>query len=509
MMINMQGQKSNVPILKVVGMNKTFISTKAVVNVDLEIFRGEIRGLIGENGSGKSTLASIMAGALKPDSGKMYINGNEYSPHSVIDVRRKGVSIIFQEIGTISTLTVAENIFLGKENTVSRLGMVSNKKMVTASRKILEEIGASHINPAASINEVTFEDRKLVEVAMVMYDKPDLLILDEITTALTQKGREQIYKIIENMKKSGKSVLFISHDLPEIQRVCDNTTVLRDGQVVKTLCKEEININNMRKLMVGRDLVGHYYRTDYEPTYEDEVVLKVEDVSFESVLNGVSLELHKGELLGIGGLTECGIHELCKVMFGVIKPDSGSVTVLPQNKVIKSGSDAVKCKIGYIPKNRESEGIMPTASIKDNIVLVSLDKLIKKRFFITRGSENNLAKEQAKSLQIKMFSINQLCIYLSGGNKQKVAVSKWLANDSQILIMDCPTRGIDVGVKAAIYNLMEDLKKAGKSIIMVSEELPELLGMSDRIIILKNGKISGNFSRSADLSESIVIKKMI
>lgn len=504
----MQEQRKNEAMLRIIGINKTFVSTKAVNGVDLEIFKGEIRGLIGENGSGKSTLASIISGSLKPDSGIMYKNGQRYCPSSMLDARKKGVSILVQEVGTINNLTVSENIFLGKENTFSRFGIVSKKKMLAASRTILTKIKASHINPSEIINKISFEDRKLVEVAMAMHDEPDLLILDETTTALTQKGRDMVYEIINRMKENGKTVIFISHVLSEVEMVCDNVTILRDGQLIKTLCKEEISIDSMRELMVGRELTGHYYRSDFECKHEDEVVLKVENVSLGSTLQNVSLELHKGEILGVGGLTECGMHELCKIMFGVIKPDSGSVTVMPQNKVIKAAGDAVSNKIGYIPKDRECEGIMLLASIKDNITLMALDKL-KRGFFITRRSENKLAKEQVDNLNIKIVSIDQLCIFLSGGNKQKVVIAKWLANDSQILIMDCPTRGIDVGVKAAIYDFMEELKTTGRSIIMVSEELPELLGMSDKIIILKDGKISGDFYRSADLNETSIIHKMI
>jgi ribose transport system ATP-binding protein len=504
----MRMQENNSVILKIEGINKTFVSTKAVVDVSFEIHKGEVRGLIGENGSGKSTLSSMISGSLQPDSGKMYKNGQEYRPSSMLDARKKGISILVQEVGTINDITVAENIFLGKEDTFSRTGLVNKKKMNEAARKVLADIGASYIKPDETINNVSFEDRKLIEVAMAMYDKPDFLILDETTTALSQKGREKIYSIIENMKNEGKTVLFISHDLQELQQVCDNITVLRDGQLIKTISKEEISIDSMRQLMIGRDLTGHYYREDFEASYEEEIVLKVENVSLGKTLQDISLELYKGEILGIGGLTDCGMHELCKVIFGVTKPDSGSVTLVRQNKIINSAKDAVRNKMGFLPKNREEEGLMPAASIKDNIVLMSLDKL-KKGFFITKKSEKSLAKEQSDALRIKMASINQAVVNLSGGNKQKVVIARWLANDSEILIMDCPTRGIDIGVKASIYALMEDLKKAGKSIIMVSEELPELLGMSDRIIILKDGKYSGSFLRSKDLNEEKVIQKII
>jgi ribose transport system ATP-binding protein len=264
----------------------------------------------------------------------------------------------------------------------------------------------------------------------------------------------------------------------------------------------------MRSLMIGRDLSDHYYREDLSSTSGDDVVIQVESISFGSTLKDISFELHKGEILGIGGLTDCGMHELCKILFGLIKPNKGKVTVFPIGKIIKNSNDAIKNKIAYIPKNREQEAMMPSASIKDNIVLMSYDKLSKGPI-ISPTREVRFAKEQADLLQIKMVSIDQFCLFLSGGNKQKVVISKWIANDSEILIMDCPTRGIDVGVKAAIYQLMEELIKSGKSIIMVSEELPELLGMSDRIIILKDGCLSAIFERGIDWNEEKVIQAII
>ena len=380
--------------------------------------------------------------------------------------------------------------------------------MIVEAKKALSEIGASYINPNQSVDQISFEDRKLIEVAIALCDQPDILILDETTTALSQKGRDVIYSIIEKMKNEGKTVIFISHDLNELKNLSDNITVLRDGCVVNTLSKDEITIEKMRSLMIGRDLTDHYYREDFTNPTRDEIVLKAENISLESKLNDISFELRKGEILGIGGLTDCGMHELCKILFGLTKPTDGKLTVYPTGQTIKNAQDAVKHKIAYIPKNREQEAMMLSASIKDNIVLMSYDKL---RYgpFISPSKEKQFAKKQADLLQIKMVSINQFCNFLSGGNKQKVVLSKWIANDSEILIMDCPTRGIDVGVKAAIYKLMEDLTKEGKSIIMVSEELPELLGMSDRIIVLKDGDFSAEFQRGNNWSEEDIIQAMI
>lgn len=499
---------ANEIVLKIDHLSKSFTATKAVVDLSLEIFKGEIRGLIGENGSGKSTLASMISGSLRPDSGSMQKLGKSYKPTSVLDGRAKGVSILVQEMGTINGLSVAENLFLGKELSFSKAGLINKREMLEEAKKALREIDSAHIDPQAIVDDISFEDRKLIEVAMAMHDDPDILILDETTTALSQRGKDIVYNLIGEMRRAGKTIILISHDLKELAVHCDNISVLRDGCLVQTLHKNEISIDKMRQLMIGRDLSERYYREDTTCTYEDEVVLKAENLRLGSVLKDVSIELHKGEILGIGGLTDCGMHALCKVIFGLIKPDFGTVTVLPQNVIITKAQAAVANKIAYIPKNREQEAMMTGASVKDNIALMSYNKL-KKGPIITPKSENRLAAEQIDKLQIKAQSIQQPCMFLSGGNKQKVVIGKWLANDSEILIMDCPTRGIDVGVKAAIYRLMEDLKRSGKSIIMVSEELPELIGMSDRIVILKDGILSAVFKRAENLSEEKIIQAMI
>jgi len=495
-------------IVSVKGMNKTFVSTRAVVDMHLEIRQGEVRGLIGENGSGKSTLSSMIAGSLNPDSGEMWFLGKIYSPKSSVEGQNAGIAMMIQEAGTINGLSVAENIFMGNHGEVSTAGFVSKRKMINQSRKILELIGATEVMPEKIIDEYSFEDRKLIEIAKALHGNPEMLILDETTTALSQRGRDIIYKIIEKMKTERKAVLFISHDLEELRKVCDSVTIMRDGEYVSTLKGKDIRIDTMRQLMVGRELKEHYYRTDQKAQYGDEVVLSVENVSLDSRLQEVSLELHKGEILGIGGLTNCGMHDLGKVIYGLTKPDSGEVRAGKKRKLIKHAYDATACNMGYIPKDREKEGLMTTSSVSDNIVIMSYEKL-KRKMLISRKSERGLVNEQVKKLRIKLASINQAVVYLSGGNKQKVVIGKWTANDAQIILMDCPTRGIDIGAKSAIYDLMEEFKKEGRSMIMISEELSELIGMADRVIIMKDGRISATLMRDEGLEEQKLIKSMI
>lgn len=494
-------------ILTAKNINKSFGPTRALQDVSIELNTGEIRGFIGENGSGKSTLSNIIAGVFKPDSGLMELRGQHYQPHSMLDADRNKISMIVQEMATINKISVAANLFSGQEMQFGRFGLISRRKMNAAARQALQRIGVDWINPESSIDSISLEDRKLVELARAIENNPDILIIDETTTALSQKGRNIMYRIMQELKSNGKSVLFISHDLSEIIEQCDSVTVLRDGQLVATLGKDQMEIHKIQYLMIGRNINEDYYRSDYDPAHGAEVVLKIDNVSCGQLEN-VSIDLHEGEILGIGGLSDCGMHDLGKAAFGLLKPERGTVS-LPHKKVaIKSPVIAINHKVGYMSKNRDQEALLLSTSIKSNVCLPSLG-MLQKAFIITRRQEKKLAERVCKTLGVKMSSISQHCMYLSGGNKQKVVVAKWLGNESNILIMDCPTRGIDIGVKQMIYRLMQDLKAQGKSILMISEELPELIGMSDNILIMKDGKISASFQRSADLSEAQIIKHMI
>lgn len=491
------------------GLNKSFGPTRAVADMHLELYAGEIRGLIGENGSGKSTVTTIIAGSQKPDSGTMMMEGKVHAPKSMLEGRGAGICMLLQEKGTINHLTVSENIYLGEEDKFSRYGIVNRRKMDKAAKKVLESIDLGEVNPARLIDELSFEDRKLVEAGMAMKADPKILIVDETTTALSQKGREVIYRIMRQMKENGRSVIFISHDLDELKAVCDNVTVMRDGAYVTTLYGDEITVDNMRQNMIGRELSEGYYRSDYEDNYDHEkVMLEVDQVTLGNTLKKVSLQVHKGEILGIGGLTDCGMHDLCKVVFGLKEPDAGEVRLPQKGVTIKNSTQAAENGMGYVPKDRELEGLMLAASIRDNINLMAMDK-VKKGFLITPRATGRLAMDQVEALSIKIGGMELPVSSLSGGNKQKVAIAKCMANDVEILIMDCPTRGIDIGVKAAIYRLLERFKQEGRAILMVSEELPELLGMSDNLIIMKDGEVTARIKRSVDVTESDVITKMI
>lgn len=495
-------------ILQVNGIYKSFGVVKALKDVSISFLPGEIHGLIGENGSGKSTLSSIISGIYSCNQGEMILDGKVYKPTSIMDGEKHGICMIVQEMGTIGGITVAANVLAGKEELFSRLGIVNRKAMNRAAQEALDKIGASYIKAENKIDEESFENRKIVEIARAMFNDVKVLIIDETTTALSQKGRELIYQIMDRLKDENKVVIFISHDLDELTEHCNTVTVLRDGVYIKTLHGEEIQPDVMRQLMIGREVQDNYYRDDYDDYRGGEDVITVENVCTEGGLKNVSFALKKGEILGIGGLTDSGMHDLGRTVFGLEKCEKGSVYLSSSSEKIQSPQKAIRHKIGYVSKNRDKESILNQSNIMDNICLPSYDK-IKQGIYIAPKAEKNLAEQESNVLKIKMSSLKQLCGQLSGGNKQKVALAKWLGNDSDILILDCPTRGIDVGVKAAIYKLMDDYRKEGKSILMISEELPELIGMSDRILILKDGMISKEFDRSRDLTESEAIKYMI
>lgn len=438
----------------------------------------------------------------------MLYKGQPYTPKSVLDARKAGIQYLTQEQGTIDGMSVAENMFLGEEDELSKAGIVSIRKLNTLARRILSENGLDYVDPEKSVEKYSFEDRKMIETARALSHQPDILIIDETTTALSQKGHERIYQIIAEQKAKGTAVLIISHDLEEIQKLCDEVMVMRDGTYIDTLTGAGIEPHNMRQKMIGREIEGSYYRPDSICSYDSEVVLSVKDLNLSGVFRDISFDLHKGEILGIGGLSECGMHDLLKAVFGAIRPTSGSVTLTRQGIRLKSTTVSVRHKVAYIPKDRDKESLFQATSIKDNIVAASFDKL-KKAFFIPPRAERETAQSQAEEIEVKMQSVEQLVRDLSGGNKQKVVLAKWLANDSQIFIMDCPTRGIDVGVKAKIYKLMDSLKQNGISILMVSEEMMELIGMADRIITMRDGRISDEFRRSPELTEATIISAIV
>ncbi|MBR1757574.1 MAG: sugar ABC transporter ATP-binding protein [Lachnospiraceae bacterium] len=488
-------------------MSKRFGPTVALNDVSFEAYRGEILGLIGENGSGKSTSTSIFAGMQAADEGEMFFLGEAWAPKSMTDALKQGVGMIVQESGTVAGITVAENIFLGETKEFMRGPFVDRKRMFAEAQKALDQIGAGHIRAEMVTAALDFQDRKLSEIAKVMAQNPTVLVVDETTTALSQMGRDIIYGIMNRMKEEDKTVIFISHDLDEIMEKCDRLTVLRDGQIIRTFTKEEFDADQIRTSMIGRELSGSFYRNDFDSVAGEEVVLEADDLCLGNQLDHLSLKLHAGEILGIGGLSHCGMHTLGKVLFAAEMPEAGTFTV--HGKTIRNEAEAMRESMGYVAKDRDVESLCVDASIKDNISVAGLDKFAVKNFLILPSKEKKYVDAQVEALRIKCRDADQYVSALSGGNKQKVAFSKWTGRDSEILILDCPTRGVDIGVKQAMYQLMDQMRKEGKSILLISEEMAELIGMSDRLLVMKDGKVQKELLRSPALSEADVITYMI
>lgn len=518
-------------LVEIRGVSKSFGPTVALKDVDITVRAGEIRGLIGENGSGKSTVTSIYAGMQGADAGEMRFLGEPWAPASMVDALRHGVGMIVQETGTIADIPVAENIFLGEEDDFRLFrtragktwGPVNRRALLRAAQAALDDIGASHIRAEGPTGALDMQDRKLVEIAKVWLRHPRVLVVDETTTALSQAGREIIYGLMERLAADGGAVIFISHDLDEIMERCNALTVLRDGSIIRTFDKAEFDADAIRTAMIGREMEGSYYRDDEDYEISEIPVLSAEDVSYRDRLHHVTFTAHRGEILGIGGLSHCGMHTLGKLLFGALRPDEGRVTVTGRRprraaeggydedavEVVRSERFAISRGIGYVAKDRDTESLNAVTSIRDNVAITGLDLFRTGRFLILSSRERAYVETQVDAMSTKYFSIDQPVSTLSGGNKQKVVFAKWVGAGSDILILDCPTRGVDVGVKQAMYQLMYRMKQAGKTIIMISEEMTELMGMCDRLLIMKDGEIKREFLRRDTYSDAEIIRYMI
>ena len=489
-------------------IDKRFGMTHAVNDVSINIAAGEVRALIGENGSGKSTFCQMLCGIYSIGGGTFTLDGQPLHIRNQVEANDAGIAIIVQEMGTLSGLTVAENIFLGHETPFMHMGIKDTRAMNKAAQKLLDDYGFGRIKAGTMIDRYNFEDRKLVEIVKATYFDPKIVVIDETTTALSQEGREELYKHMNRIRAEGNTIIFISHDLPEVLRMSDTITCLRDGVYIDTVKSADVNEDDLKRLMVGREVTGDYYRADYGEKVSDEVVFSVKNVTVPGQIKNVTFDLHKGEILGFGGLSESGMHEVGKACFGASYDRTGSVT-LSDGTPINDIPTAIKHRMAYTSKDRDNESVVMNQSIGDNICLPSLGSLKGALGLLSKAKMKKFANEFAAEMSVKMVDTDQFVSDLSGGNKQKVVLARWIGADSDILVLDSPTRGIDIKVKQDIYQLMDRMRKSGKSIIMISEELMELIGMCDRILIMKDGEISGEIGRSPDLDENALIAKMV
>lgn len=491
-------------LLKIENLNKNFGITHANININFELAKGEIRGLAGENGSGKSTLLSQVAGLYGSDSGKMYIYGNDYCPKSPIDANQNKVAMVVQELGMVGALPASVNIYLGKTKKFVSLRELQKNADAVSTRWELPKLNLSKLARGMNI-----ENRKMVELVRALSVEPDLLILDEVTQSLSHDNREIIYRLIQKFKQEGRSMILISHDLEETLRITDTISILRDGELLETVISTQASEDELKRKMVGRELNGDYYREDFEEQYEKEIVFSMKNVSTVTGIKNVDIQLHKGEILAFCGLSDSGIHDIGQVAYGLMPTSSGEVYFDKKQLRITNPTQSLKNRIAYVPKDRDGEALMMKASIMRNFVLPSMEELAGSMGFLNYKKLRTVVEDNRKAFQLKCMGINQNMNGLSGGNKQKVNLGRWMGKTLDILIIDCPTRGVDVGVKAYIYQCLREAKKKGIGIILITDELSEAIGMADNIVVMKNGEIKKTIKRSSHFNEEEIIEVMI
>ncbi len=489
-------------------LKKHYGSTKANDDVSIVLRRGEVRGLIGENGSGKSTLISMIAGIARCDAGDMLMNGAPYSPEGPLDAGVAKIGTVVQELGLVDGLPVGVNVFLGRTEPFTRFGVMSMGRLYAEAAALFEKWGFKGFPVRYSTGRLSVEEKKIVELVRALSIDPDLLILDEITQALSLNYRKILIAIIGKLKAAGKSVLIVTHDVEEMVEITDCITVMRDGQIVAERNCDETTPDEVKRLMVGREIEGAYYRQDHTGSYDRKVVLRADGLSCDH-FSDITFELHKGEILGFCGLSDAGIHELAEALFAVRRLDSGKVTVVDAGVVISSPRQAMSLKMGYVPKDRDKQALMVNDTIENNIGLAAVELTRVSGAFLSPGRRRRVSERVVEKFMVKTNGVTQRLSGLSGGNRQKVNLGRWLIQDKEILILDCPTRGVDVGVKSYIYGEMMREKEKGVSMIVVSDELPELIGMCDTLIVMKGGKMVKTIERGPEMTEESIIEVML
>ncbi|MBO1901051.1 sugar ABC transporter ATP-binding protein [Leucobacter weissii] len=483
--------------LEMRGISKSFPGIRALADVDLEVRAGEVHAIVGENGAGKSTLMKILAGVYQPDRGTISLEGEETRVSGPIDARRRGIGMVYQELNLVPDLTVAENIMLGA--TPSRLGFVRRRRLHDAAVAVLDAFDA-RVDPSAILGSLTVSQQQIVEIAKAYAQRPKIIVLDEPTSSLSEHEAQALFHIVRRMREDGIAIIYISHRLREVLDLADRVTVLRDGRRIETRESSGLTAGEMIRLMVGREL------TDIFPKREVPIgatVLEVEELTRSGAFDEVSLHVRAGEIVGLAGLVGAGRTEVARAVFGLERAQSGAVRVDGVEVQARTPGQGVKAGIAYVPEDRKRDGIVPSASIKDNIALPVLSGL-STGGWISRFRERSLAREQVDSLGVSPPVIERAVDTLSGGNQQKVVIAKWLAARPRVLILDEPTRGVDVGAKADIHEIIGELAAAGTAILLISSELPEVLAVSDRIYVLHEGRISAELGR-AEADEATVM----
>lgn len=491
----------NENIFQVKNLTKSFSGIKALDDVQLTIKKGEVHALMGENGAGKSTFMKILIGLLTPDSGEIIFEGNTIKNNSVSEISKKGISMIHQEILIIPELTVAQNIFLGREKEVSgnKSGWLNDRNISVKAEDLLKELGVD-IDPNIKMKYLSVAQMQMVEIAKAVSNNARIIIMDEPTSAISDTEVSTLFKIIRDLKSKGVAIIYISHKMDEIFEISDTITVLRDGKYIATKSASELDKNSLIAMMVGREIINMFPEPGLK---KGEIILSVKNLTKKGKFSDISFNVHAGEIFGISGLMGAGRSEIAEAIYGLSPADSGTMHINGEEIKIKSPQDAVANGIGYVSEDRKKLGFIPQLSVKQNLTLGSLSEHCR-GIFIDNLKENIASDQMIADLKIKASGRNQKVTYLSGGNQQKVVIGKVLAASPKIIILDEPTRGVDVGAKFEIYKLINNLAAQGIAIIMISSELPEILGMSDRILVLSKGIQTAILSRQEATQELIM-----
>jgi inositol transport system ATP-binding protein len=489
------------------GISKRFPGVQALDNVDLEVAPGEIHALLGENGAGKSTLLKILSGAQKPDAGTIDFAGGEISLASPHDAQKLGIVTIYQEFTLAPNMTIAENVFIGREP--GPRPFVSWRKMAAETRAITDRLGLP-VRPMALVRDLSVAEQQMVEIARALSMRSRLIVMDEPTSALSTTEVQKLFRIVRDLKRDGLSIIFVTHRLEEVLELCDRYTVLRDGKQVGSGRVADATIDGIIRSMVGRQVSALFaHREAAEP---GPVALEVQGLTrrgnaqdpHASVLADVALSVRRGEILGIAGLVGAGRTETARAIFGADPFDSGTVRVDGEPVAIRTPQDAIRHGIGLVPEDRKQQALFLSLAVRMNISMAALGRLTRWRFLVDETAESAMVDEYRRVLNIRMAGPEQLVINLSGGNQQKVVLARWLALRPKVLIVDEPTRGIDVGAKVEVHNLLFEMARSGIAIIAISSELPEILAISDRILTMREGRVTGEVRRDAASEEMLM-----
>ncbi len=485
-------------LVEIRNMNKSFPGVKALVDVSLDLYKGEVLALLGENGAGKSTLMKILSGVYQKDDGSIKVYGKEVEDMTAKRARELGIAIIHQELNMCSHLSVAENIFLGREKLKS--GILSDNEMKRETERILKRFQMD-ISPDTIVGDLSVSKQQMVEIAKALSTQAKILIMDEPTSALTSKEINELFHIIKQLKAEGCGIIYISHRLEELSHIVDRVTILRDGQYIKSMDFAGTTLPEIITYMVGREIKDKFPRVE---SRRGKTILEVKHLNAGKMVKDISFQLREGEIVGVAGLMGAGRTEMTRAVFGIDSKDSGDIILDGEPVIIHKPKDAIKAGIVLAPEDRKKDGLCTKLSVKENISLPNLDLLCNLLGVVNKTKENGMVSKTIKSLKIKLPEDTVRAESLSGGNQQKVVVGKWLARSSRVVIFDEPTRGIDVAAKVEIYNIMNELKQQGVGVMFISSEMPEVMGISDRILVMCDGRITGELD-TKDATGDIIL----